>query len=540
MALHWLDIVVLAFYFVFMAALGFYFSRRNKNTEQYFVGGRSFGGWVIGISLVGYSISSVTFIGYPGDAYKTAWIRFIPNLMMPVAIMIASYLFIPLFRRMNITSAYEFLEGRFGPSIRRYISCAFAVGQLIRLSLVLYLVSIVVHEMTGLSPLMCILLSGLVTAMYTALGGIDAVIWTDVIQAIVLLFGGLLCLGFIVWKIPGGLPQIFTVALADGKLAFADLVDGKIQRLPWGFSLKEKTGIMMLILGLMGWVAEYSSNQNTIQRYIASKSTAEARKGILICCISSLPIWALFMFIGTALYVFFKQFPMAETTEMLVGSRKPEQVLPFFIMHYIPPGLVGLIIAGILAAAMSSLSASINSASTVLVVDIYKGAFARGRSDHHYLKAAWCVTGVVSVLMILGAIALNEMSTKTLQDTATIIMSLLGGGILGIYLLGLFSQRGDERAAWLGIAASIIFSAWALLAERALLPAWLMLPFDLYYTSLIGNLLAFLIALLAGLTIFRQRRDVRQFTYWHTTPPGDASAGPAPDTAQPGAIQAAQ
>lgn len=395
MALHWLDIVVLAFYFVFMAALGFYFSRRNKNTEQYFVGGRSFGGWVIGISLVGYSISSVTFIGYPGDAYKTAWIRFMPNLMMPVAIMIASYLFIPLFRRMNITSAYEFLEGRFGPSIRRYISCAFAVGQLIRLSLVLYLVSIVVHEMTGLSPLTCILLSGLVTAMYTALGGIDAVIWTDVIQAIVLLFGGLLCLGFIVWKIPGGLPQIFTVALADGKLAFADLVDGKIQRLPWGFSLKEKTGIMMLILGLMGWIGEYSCNQNTIQRYIASKSTAEARKGILICCISSLPIWALFMFIGTALYVFFKQFPTAETTAMLTGARKPEQVLPFFIMHYIPPGLVGLIIAGILAAAMSSLSASINSASTVLVIDIYKGAMARGRSDRHYLKAAWIVTGVV-------------------------------------------------------------------------------------------------------------------------------------------------
>jgi SSS family solute:Na+ symporter len=518
MKTHWLDLVVLAIYFISMAWLGIYFSKRNKDTEQYFVGGRSFGGWVLGLSLVGYSISSVTFIAYPGDAFKTAWIRFIPCLMLPVGVLLAAWLFVPFFRRINVTSAFEFLEGRFGSSIRIYSAIAFILGQLLRLSIILYLVAIVVSQMTGLDTTLCILIAGLVTALYTLMGGIDAVIWTDVIQAIVLLFGGLLCLGVIAYNLPGGFGQIITTGLADGKLAFADLIDGKIQPLSWNLSITQKTGSMMLLLGLTQWMTEYCSNQNTVQRFVASKSTQEARKAIYICAASSLPIWAMFMFIGTALYVFFKVYPTPETTAMLTGARKAEEVLPFFITKYMPPGVVGLVIAGLLAAAMSSLSASINATTTVSVVDLYKRLIARNKDDRHYLKAAWVVTGIVSLIMLVGAVMLVKLPTMTLQDTSLILGSLLGGGVLGIYMLGIFTSRGDARAAWVGIVCTLLFTGWTILCERHLLPERFSAPFNLYYTMLFGNLLMFVVGALVGTFIFRQQRDVSRFTYWHKEP----------------------
>jgi len=273
MKLHWLDITTLVVYMGILVVMGIYFSRKNKNTEEYFVGGRSFSGWVIGLSMVGTSISSVTFLAYPGDAFKTAWLRFLPNFMLPIGIFIAAYYFLPFFRRTKITSAYEFLEERFGPSVRVYGAITFIIGQLIRVSIILFLLSLLMHEITGLSPAMSVLIAGLFVALYTIIGGIDAVIWTDVMQTIVLVLGGVLVISVIIYELPGGLSQIINVAIADGKLAFAELVDGKFKPVSWSFSLSEKTGLMMLFLGLTVWLSEYSTNQNVIQRYAATKST---------------------------------------------------------------------------------------------------------------------------------------------------------------------------------------------------------------------------------------------------------------------------
>ena len=226
MQLHWLDIATLIIYMGSLLVMGFYFSRKNTNTEEYFVGGRSYSGWVIGLSMVGTSISSVTFLAYPADGFKTAWLRFLPALMLPVVIMITAYYFLPFFRRTKITSAYEYLEHRFGPSVRVYGAATFIVGQLVRLSLILYILSLLMHEITGLSPEMCVVLAGVFVAIYTIFGGIDAVIWTDVMQTVVLVLGGIFCLSVIVNQLPGGFGQIFDVAIADGKLAFAELKEG--------------------------------------------------------------------------------------------------------------------------------------------------------------------------------------------------------------------------------------------------------------------------------------------------------------------------
>ena len=476
-----------------MLFMGFYFSKKNVNTEEYFVGGRSFSGWVIGLSLVGTSISSITFLAYPADAFKTTWIRFLLNFSLPISIVIAAYVFLPFFRRGKITSAYEYLEERFGPSIRTYGSLTFIFGQFVRVSIILYLISLVLHEMIGLSPVMSIILAGGFVAIYTVIGGIDAVIWTDVIQTFVLLLGGVFVLLIIIIKLPGGLGQIFSVALSEGKLSFSELVNGNLVPLKWGLSLSRKTGTMMIILGMVSWLTEYSSNQNVIQRYCAAKSTKEARNAMYITVLASIPIWAFYMFVGTSLYVFFKIYPTVVSTEVLEGARKAEQILPYFIMNYLPHGITGIVIAAALAAAMSSLDSSINAISAVSVVDIYRRHLVKDRDDKHYLKVAKGIALFAGVVMISGAILLANSDTKTLQDTATILASLVGGGMLGIYLIGFLTNKGTEKSILIGIVTTIFFTAWTILSKRGILPDALSVPFDLYYTNIVGNLVMFFV-----------------------------------------------
>ncbi|MDX2502875.1 MAG: sodium/solute symporter [Gammaproteobacteria bacterium] len=518
MSLSFADLLALVGYLVIIMGIGLFFSRKNTSTDEYFVGGRSFSGWVIGLSLVGTSISSITFLAYPGDAYKTAWLRYLPNLMLPVAVFIAAYVFLPFFRRGNTITAYEYLENRFGPSIRVYGALTFIFGQLVRISLILYLLSLLIHELTGLSSELSIVLGGVFVAIYTIVGGIDAVIWTDVLQTIVLMVGGVICLIVIVSSLPGGLEQIISVATEHGKLAFAELrtEQGVEQLMPvnWSLSLQDKTGTMLLLLGLTAWLTEYSANQNTVQRFCASKSDAEARKAMFVCAFTSLPIWAFYMFLGTALYVFFQVFPTDTATQILTGEQKAEQILPYFINHYLPSGIAGIVIAAALAAAMSSLDSSINAISTVSIVDIYKRFSATEKHDRHYLVVAKWIAVIASLVMILGAMLLMNAQTRTLQDTATILVSIVSGGVLGIYLMGFFTTLGDARAVWSGLLFTALFTVWTILAKKELLPDGWVLPFDLYYTAIIGNLLMFTTGFFMARFIFLRQRPVGEFSVW--------------------------
>lgn len=513
--LSWIDIGVIAVYFAAMIWMGMYFSRKNKNTEEYFVGGRSYGGWVIGISLVGTYISSITFVSFPADAFKTSWIRFLPNLMLPLCTLIAAYVFLPIFRRISGVSAYAYLEHRFGVSIRFYASFAFILTQMVRLSIMLYLVAILFQEITGVDPKMCIIICGIIVAFYTILGGIDAVIWTDVVQTIILALGSVICLIVIVHMLPGGLGQVFSVAWEHNKLSFCDFKNGNLVPISWGFSLGEKTGTMMLLYGLTYWLSAYSSSQLTIQRYYTTKDTHQARKSMWVAAGICIPVWAFYMFLGTSLYVFFTQFPAIEASEILDGTRKAEHILPFFVVKYLPKGLIGLVIASALAAAMSSLSASINSASTSFVVDIYKRFLAKSKNDKHYLKAALWLSLVSSVIMIVGAIILVDVKTTTLQDAASIIASLLSGGLLAIYMIGFFTRLADGRAVIFGLICTTAFTLWTILAERQMLPDWLSVPFDLYYTMIIGNVIMFITTIAASFVLPRKKPLEAGLTVWN-------------------------
>jgi len=512
--LHFLDILAIIGYLGGTALIGIYFSRKNKSTEEYFVGGRSFPGWVIGLSLVGTGISSVTFLAYPADAFKTSWIRYLPNLLMPLAVLIAAYSFLKFFRRGKITSAYEYLEGRFGVSVRLYGSASYILRGLVRISIMLYLVSILFNQVTNLSLPMCIIISGVFVTFYTVLGGIDAVIWTDVIQTIVLVSGALLCLAVVVYILPGGFEQIFKEAIAHGKLSFSQWIEGELIPIAWNFSLSEKTGSMMMLFGLTIWLTMYSSEQATIQRYCASKSVREARKGMLWVVLASLPIWAFFMFLGTSLFVFFQNSPTPESTAMLSGETKAEHILPYFIINYLPPGISGLVIAAALAAAMSSLDSIINAVSTVLTVDFFKPHFLKKRNDTFYLRLARIFGLLTGGIMISGALFLSMTETKTLEHTALVLASILISGRLGLYMFGFFTTIGDARAVWTGLSFSFLFTVWSVLSGNNLLPESLTFPFDLYYTSIVGNVIMFIVGFLAAALLPSKFRDLTNLSIW--------------------------
>lgn len=516
--LRLIDLIVLVVYFVAMAGMGPYFARRNKTTENYFLGGRSFPGWLIGLSMFATSISSITFVAYPADAYKTAYLRFMLCLTLPVGIFIASKVFLPFYRRAQITSAFEYLEVRFGSGTRSYAAVIFLITQIARLGLVLYLVAILVQEMTGLSAGWCILIGGIVTSFYTITGGIEAVIWTDFFQSFLLWFGGFAILYVAVSHIDGGFATIFKVASEDSKFMLGDLNQaGELVKAPWGFSLTEKTVLMMLVVGLNNWLTEYSSNQNVIQKYVATKNPKEATQAIWICCLCSLPTWAFFMFIGTALYVFFKLNPDPMAQAMLLGTdgARADAIIPYFVVQKLPAGLSGLVIAGVLAAAMSSLSSSINAISAVSIVDIYKRHLAKGKSEKHYMNMARVISLIASLLMLAFAFMLLSVTEKTLQDTATKITAILGGGLLGLYCLGFMTRRGDGRAVFSGIVCVLAFSTWVTLVEAKVIK--MAIPFETYYTGLVGNLVFFVVGYLAASAFFKPKKDLTNLTIWTQT-----------------------
>jgi len=503
MKLHPIDWIFVALYLVGMAAMGLYFARRNTDTEEYFVGGRRFPGWAIGLSMVGTAISSITFLSLPADAFKTYWLRFLPYAFMPVAAAIAAWLFIPFFRRGEAMTAYEYLEARFGPSIRVYGAATYIAAQLLRVSFILYLVALMLNSLTGVDETVCILVAGVFVAVYTIVGGIDAVIWTDVIQTVVLIAGSIFCLGTIVVLMPDGLGQVFEIAQAHDKFALGDLVDGRLVRTDWSLDFSQKTIPLMLLMSFNFFLTDFATGQHYIQRYCSAASMKQARRAMWTNVLVGVPTWLFYMFLGTALFAFFQVFPAPEAAAMLDGRSKPEGIVPFFVLNHLPHGVAGIVIAAALAAGMSSLDSSINAISTVWIVDVYRRHLVTDAGDRHYLHVAWVVAGLASVAMLGGAVWMLEAKGPSLQDISIRLTALLGGGLLGIYLVGFFTRVGDARSIWCGIAATAGYTLWTV----GFLPLPIPVPFDLYYAAIFGNLLMFVIGFAAGL-LFRRREPL--------------------------------
>ena len=491
------DLVAIILFLAGMAGMGLWFARRNTSTEAYFLGNRSFPGWAVGISMLGTSISSVTFLAIPAAAYVLDYRQAVTNLALPFVAVIALIFFIPLFRQGALTSAYEYLEKRFGVLVRSYAALSFLVLQVVRLAMILYLVSIPIEGMLGIPILWIIIVGGAVVSVYTVFGGIEAVIWTDVVQTFILLGGGLLCLGLMVWDLPGGFGQVIEIGTEFNKFSLGPMRGG----------FNERTFFAVLLLGLVNFTNEYASNQNVVQRYIASKSLREARKATLICMFMSVPTWMSFFFLGSCLYAFYKLVPDAA-----VANLAADEVLPHFILTRTPPFLGGVIIAACLAAAMSSLDSSINSISTVCSVDFVK-RYGRERSDASLLKIAKIIAVVCGMFMIGGAAALVHIPKESVNDFCLIIASMFGGGKLAIFLLGFFTTRVSGRALLAGLIPAILFNLYLACNTLGWVPEALRMPIHAYWTGILVNAGLALVAYLASFR-FPCRRNLTGLTVW--------------------------
>ncbi len=498
-ALRPLDVVALVLYLLGMAAMGVYFARRNKNTEEYFVGGRSLPGWAVGISMLGTGISSVTFLAFPADAFQVDWRRLVPNLTLPLVAVLAVIVFIPFFRRGGLTSAFEYLGDRYGPGARLYGSFSFALFSLIRIAKILFLVSIPISLLTGAPLTLVIVCVGVFIAFYTIVGGIDAVIWTDVIQTFVLWGGGVLVVGYTVWHLPGGLGEVFTVGAANGKFGLGDT----------NFDLTTKTVWVLIFLGLFNWLAVYGTDQTMVQRYAAARSEHEARKATILFSLLAVPTWTFFFLVGTCLFAFYRAFP-----DPTIAQLQADEVMPYFILTRIPAGIAGLVLAGVLAAAMSSLDSSINAISTLVVVDFLKTHLARGRDDRYYLLAARVIASLASVVMIAGAVVFTVVPMQSLNSLSWMIMSVFAGCMVGLFMLGFFSRRVDYVSAMMALGLAVLLNIYLGLGAMSLLPEAWSAPLDGYWVGPIVNLAFVLLAYGIALVRNRPPTNLRGLTVW--------------------------
>jgi SSS family solute:Na+ symporter len=493
------DIAVVLAGLVGLVWMGCRLARSNKTADDYFLGNRAIPGWLIGVSLVGTLVSSITFLALPAAAFALDWRLIVNNLMLPLGIVMAVLVFIPLFRRGRITTAFEYLGRRFCMPVRVYGAVSFVILQLLRLSTVLYLVSLPISLLLGVPVVWAIILVGAFISVYTLFGGFRAVIWTDLIQTVVLVGGGLLCLGLIIHALPGGVGQIVEIGRAEDKFSLGDF--------DWDFA--RRTFWTMVLLGIFQWITGYASDQTVIQRYLAASSTREARRAVLICGAMSIPLWALFFFLGTALYAYYAVF-----ASPLVATMAADEVLPYFLQTEVLVGVTGLIILGVLAAAMSTLDSGINSISTVVVMDLWK--LLRRRSGGHSLdlQAARLASGCAGLIMIVGALVYHVLPRESILDMQVIVTALFGGCLGGLFMIGIFTTRVGNGPVIVGIVIAILLNSFLVLNQLGWLPESWALNLHAYWVGMTVNLVFVVFAY--GLSWFMGRRQdgIHGLTVW--------------------------
>lgn len=436
--LPFFDILVIVIYFLLISGLGYYYSKRQKNTEDFFRGGQRIPFWAAGISIFGTALSPITFMAIPAKTYSTDWSYFLLNMSIFLSLPLVILLFIPYYRQKKLNTPYEYLEIRFSSIIRLLGSCCFILYQIGRIGVILFLPSIALNLVTGVDIFLCIALMGGVSLIYTLMGGIEAVIWTDVIQVFVLMGGVSLSLILIIIGTENGFSGIIEQAKIYGKFNAFDLT----------FSLKEPTVWVMLFGGFFINLTTYGTDHTMVQRYLVTPTQKEAQKSLWIGALLTVPATFIFFFMGTALFVFYQVNPSALNNNFINN----DAIFPWYIVSQLPSGVSGILIAAIFAAAMSSLSSSMNSGAASFSADIYdRYGFVWNKDP---LKMARWTTLCIGVMGILFALFMATADIKSLWDQFNKILGLIFGSLGGVFMLGLLTKKANTKGVLIGIVVS--------------------------------------------------------------------------------------
>lgn len=451
-----IDAAVLVVYLLVIVGWGCLFARTSNTSEKFMSAGRGLPGWVVGLSIFGSYVSSISFLANPGKAYSSNWNVLVFALSLPLAAWVAARWFVPFFRHSGEISAYHHLEHRFGAWARTYGVVCYLLTQLARLGSILYLLALALQPLVGMDLRTIILISGFVVTIYPFFGGSEGVIWTGAVQSLVLVAGVVVCVVVALLGMPEGPEQMLTMAHAADKFGLGSF-DSKAS--PWvvrvyGLAIDLRNFDInfwiVLVYGLAINMQNFGIDQSYVQRYITAQSDRAAKSSVWMGAVSYIPLSAALLLIGTALWTFYQVHP-----NLLPAGTKGDDVFPYFISHQLPVGMTGLVLAAICSAAMDS---NLNCCATLYLCDIHRRYFRKHASE------AECMWVLRLSVLIMGALstgaAILMIGAKSALDLWWALAGILGGGILGLFLLGILVRRATSLTAGLATICGVSVILW--------------------------------------------------------------------------------
>ncbi len=482
-SLHPLDLAVIVLYFAIIVAIGYRVSRGLKSSDDYFLAGRNIPTWAVSFTIMATIIGTGTFIGHPGTSYQKGLILLVPHMTVPIVLLVVAKFVVPFYRRVVRMSAYEFIGQRFGLAGRFYTSFGFLADRIFDLGVTLLTTALAVNVLTGWDLREVILGVGIFTIAYTMIGGVTAVVWTDVAQGIILMAGGVFVLARLLLAPEAGAPfAVIGETWRAGKLTLG------LGGFSWRsfFDPENHTTWLFVLAYSVQWTRRYATDQHIVQRYLVAKDDRSASRAAFFSAVLCLPVFAMFMFAGACLHGFFVlgNFPPPEL---------PDSAMPYFLSHFMPIGLLGIVIAAVLAAAMSTVSADLSSVATVLTKDYFGHFFPLARDRAQVLCGRLMV--VLGGLLTIGAawLLLPDKDSAPLMERVIVVASILSGGTLGLFCLGFLTRTGTRRGCYIGIVCCLVFTVWAILTEPAhrVVDLGFNFPFNPLLIGVFGHLVLF-------------------------------------------------
>jgi SSS family solute:Na+ symporter len=458
---HLADYIVIAVYFLVIMSIGLAVSRRQKKTtEDYFVASRRIPAWAVAFTLMATLIGSSTVVGHPATVFQNGMVLLLGHLSLLVVLLIVAKWIVPFYRNTVKMSAYEYIGRRFGFGGRIYSSLGFLADRVLDLGQTLLFTAIPIKVMTGWDLSTTILVAGFVTVLYTAIGGVEAVVWTDVVQGVMLLAAPLLILWRLLFAPEAGPPG---AVVGDAWRA------GKFHLGSFDLSLSNLTSAVVtsqwlyLVQYTINWGRRYIADQHMVQRYLLARTDREASRGAFWNALMCVPIWVGFMFVGACLAGYYSLTDPEQYKKLL---ENPTDIVPLFMIHKMPVGLIGAIVAAILAASMSSIAGDLNAVSTVVTTDYFANLFPRSSDRTRLMFGRVMVVIAGMIAAFTGLILVPEKSdAKSVMERTVTIAAILSGGTLGLFCLGFLTTRATRQGCYVGIIACLIFTAWGVLTS---------------------------------------------------------------------------
>lgn len=487
---RYIDLAVLVLALLGTVVIGFVLSRKNKDSDSFFMARESMPGWAVGLSLMATIISSMTFLASPAYSYKADWRWMATCIAYPLALIPAIKWFMPFFRSSEARSAYDYFEQRFGPWARVYVAFGFVLTQGFRSGIILDATAIGLDALVGIPYLLTIIGMGSAVVVYCALGGLKAVIWTDVIQGIGLIAGAALVIPIVCYYLPGGAGQLIRDSISESKISLG----------PMTSSLQDLTFWTILISHIVLYTQWFCTDQMFVQRYCSPRTMRDARWTLNLSMLTTVPVWTYFIMVGTAVWAFYRQFP-----DSVVAAATAEEAFPRFVANNFPVGLSGLFATGMCLAAMPS--SSINAAAATIETDFYRRFLVKRAPESHYLVAGRVFSVVFGIIVIGIAFVVHSVRTTTLIELQAVMMGIFGSGLLGLFLLGFATRASNQSAAIATLLTIGLVAGWLTLAQSEDAKTWM--PHDLWL-GVVANVFLFMMGLCWELGRWATRSGIRE------------------------------